>query len=223
MDRLLPRPRRAVARGFTLVEVLVALLIMAVVAAMSWQGIDAIVRSRDISAQRLEQQLRLQSVIAQWEADLAELQDSNTVPALQFDGASLRLTRRQATGLQLVIWSLRGGSWTRWASPPVTQSAELQQLWLRSQQFIGNEAGQLRALAGVSSWQLYYWRGNAWTNSQSSGDVAPGSVAANAAALVAAGGLRQTLPGGVRLVLSFADGSGYAGSLTRDLRLQSGS
>lgn len=87
--------RHTAQAGFTLVEVLVALLIMAIVAALSWQGIDAIVRSRDISSQRLEQQLRLQSVIAQWEADLAEIQDSGIVPALQFDGASLRLTRRQ--------------------------------------------------------------------------------------------------------------------------------
>ena len=34
------------ARGFTLVEVLVALLVMAVMAGMAWQGVDGIVRSR---------------------------------------------------------------------------------------------------------------------------------------------------------------------------------
>lgn len=201
--------------GFTLVEVLVALLIMAVVAVMSWQGIDAIVRSRDISAQRLEEQLRLQAVIAQWEADLAEVQDSGVVPPLQFDGASLRLTRRHAAGLQLVVWSLRGGSWTRWASPAATHGAPLREAWLQSQQLLGNEAGQLRALAGVASWQLYFWRGNAWSNAQSSGDAAPAAPTAAAPTLVT----RQVLPGGVRLVLAFAEGSGLVGTLTRDLRL----
>ncbi|WP_428420144.1 PulJ/GspJ family protein [Methylibium sp.] len=201
--------------GFTLVEVMVALLIMAIVAALSWQGIDAIVRSRDISARRLEEQLRLQSVVAQWEADLAAVQDSGIVPPLQFDGASLRLTRRQADGLQLIVWSLRGGSWTRWASPVVTHGTALRENWLQSQQLLGNEAGQLRALGGIASWQLYYWRGNAWSNAQSSGDTAPDAAAAQTPTLAT----RQVLPGGVRLVLAFAEDSGVVGTLTRDLRL----
>jgi general secretion pathway protein J len=200
-----PHRLRRAAAGFTLVEVLVALLILAVVAGMSWQGIDAIVRSRDIATQKVEQQLRLQSVIGQWEADLQEVQDSTAVPsALAFDGANLRITRRSAEGLQVGVWSLRGGAWTRWAGPVVTRSAALQEQWLQSQQLLGNEAGQLRALTGVSGWQVYFWRGNAWTNAQSSADTTGG---------------RQALPGGVRLVLAFAEGSGLAGNLTRDLRL----
>lgn len=201
--------------GFTLVEVLVALLIMAIIATMAWQGIDAVVRSRDIAAQRVEQQLRLQSVMAQWEADLAEVQDSGLIPALLFDGANLRLTRRSANGLQLVVWSLRGGSWTRWASQPVTRGGELQQLWMRSQQLLGNEPEQLRTLAGIAGWQLYFWRGNAWSNAQSSGDVALPGIAASAPAAA----VRQALPGGVRLVLAFDAGSGYSGTLTRDVPL----
>lgn len=200
--------------GFTLVEVLVALLILAVVAAMAWQGIDAILRSRDLSNQKLEQQLRLQSVIAQWDTDIAEIQDSGVIPPLQFDGASLRLTRRQAGGLQLVVWSLRGGSWTRWASPAVTHGTALREAWLRSQQLLGNEPEQLRALGGIASWQLYFWRGNAWTNAQSSGDSVPVATAAAPTLMT-----RQVLPGGVRLVLGFAEGSGASGTLTRDLRV----
>lgn len=207
--------RRARPRGFTLVELLVALLIMAVVAAMAWQGVDSIVRARDISEARLEQTLRLQSVMAQWEADLAQLQDSEVVPALQFDGANLRLTRRSPAGLQLVVWSLRGGAWTRWASPPATRNSQLREHWLRSQQLVGNEPGQLRALTGIGEWQLYFWRGNSWSNAQSTGNVAP---------RVGIAGLpmrnpQQLLPEGVRLVLSFAEGSGYSGALTRDLRV----
>lgn len=203
------------SRGFTLVELLVALLIMAVVAGMAWQGVDGIVRARDISEQRLEQTLRLQSVMAQWEADLSQVQDSEVVPALQFDGANLRLTRRQPGGLQLVVWSLRGGAWTRWASPPATRNAALQEHWLRSQQLVGNEAGQLRTLGGISGWQLYFWRGNSWSNAQSTGNVAPrGGTDGSPARAV-----QQILPEGVRLVLSFAENSGYGGALTRDLRV----
>lgn len=207
---------RRAACGFTLVEVLVALLIMAVVAAMSWQGIDAIVRTRDISAQRLEQQLRLQSVITQWEIDLQEVQDSGIVPALQFDGASVRLTRRSAGGLQLVVWSLRGDSWTRWASAPASRSAEFQDTWVRSQQLLGNEPGQLRALTGVESWQLYFWRGNAWSNAQSSA----GGSTSPAPPGVPGLSVTQPLPEGVRLLIKFTGGSGLTGTLTRDVRLK---
>ena len=49
----MPKPAR-MRRGFTLVEVLVALSIMAVLATMAWQGIDGMVRARDISQARLD-------------------------------------------------------------------------------------------------------------------------------------------------------------------------
>ena len=44
--------------GFTLVEVLVALALMAVLAGMAWQGLDGISRARTASQQRVEQTLR---------------------------------------------------------------------------------------------------------------------------------------------------------------------
>ncbi len=209
-------------RGFTLVELLVALLVLSIVAAMAWQGVDGMVRSRDIAEQRLERQLRLQSVVAQWEADLGQIQDGGAVPALAFDGANLRLTRRSATGLQLVVWSLRGTGWTRWSAPPVTHSIALQEAWLRSQQLLGNEPGALRALGGVADWEVYFWRGNAWSNAQSSGDLVEPQAQAPVPGVggTPAAAPRQQLPQGVRLVLNFADDSGYVGTLTRDLRLE---
>jgi general secretion pathway protein J len=200
------------SRGFTLVELLVSLFILALLAGLSWRGVDGIVRTRDASQERLDRQLRLQAVVAQWEADLGALQDGGVVP-LQFDGASLRLTRRTETGLQLIVWSLRGARWTRWAGPIATTVGELQEAWLGSQQLLGNESGQLDALGGVASWQLYFWRNNAWTNAQSSGDddnTTPGPGPQRQ---------QQLLPGGVRMVLEFADGSGLAGKLTRDVAL----
>jgi general secretion pathway protein J len=200
-------------RGFTLVEVLVALLIMAILAMMGWQGVDGMIRARDISQETAERTLRLTTVVGQWEQDLASLYESAIAPALQFDGATMRLTRVTPEGVQVVVWSLRGGVWRRWASPSVRRAFELQQAWLMSQQLIGNEVQQVRLLEGASEWQVYFYRGNAWTNAQSSGDVV---VAPQSPALAASGVVvpRATLPSGVRLVINWGDLR-----LTRDVLL----
>ncbi|MDQ6680307.1 MAG: prepilin-type N-terminal cleavage/methylation domain-containing protein [Pseudomonadota bacterium] len=230
------------SEGFTLIEVLVAMTIMAVMAMMAWQGIDGIVRARDSNQGHLEQTLRVDSVIAQWDQDLASIQESAAVPALLCDGSTVRLTRRAEGGLQVVAWALRpdaaGFTWWRWASPAVATVGELQDNWLRTQQFQGGETGQLRTLAGLSGWQVYFFQGNAWSNCQSTGDVAapsPLAVLPNPAAVGPGAALptagppasaptptlpsRQALPAGVRIVLSFAPGSGENGSLTRDTLL----
>jgi general secretion pathway protein J len=205
------------AAGFTLVEVLVAMVVMAILSLIAWQGVDGIVRTREANQVRLEQTLRLETVIAQWEQDLAALQESDATPALTCDGQSVRMTRRAEGGLQVVAWSLRpdaaGSVWQRWASPAVATTNGLQDNWMRTLQFQGNEPGQLRALAGLEQWQVYFYQGNAWSNCQSTGDVVarlPG---------VAGAAQRQALPAGVRLVLSFGPGSGLGGHLIRDVRI----
>lgn len=199
--------------GFTLVEVLVALVLMAVLSGMAWQGLDGISRARTISQARIEQTLRLNTVLAQWEQDLQSIYNTNLVPALTFDGATLRMVRRQPEGLQVVAWSLREQRWLRWTSAIVTQPAALQESWLSSQQLLGNEAAQLRMEDGVASWQVYFYRGNAWSNAQSSAGVAAPAPGASAPPVS-----RTLLPTGVRVTLSF-EGAGLAGNLTRDVLL----
>jgi len=191
-------------RGFTLVEVLVAMVIMAIMAVMAWQGVDGIVRTRTASQQRLESTLRLNTVIAQWDQDLASTQDTGgLVDEIACTGSTVRMTRRTPDGMQIVAWTLRPAAdntatWERWAGPSVTTNGELQDSWMRSQQLQGNEPGSLRTLTGLTGWQVYFYRGNAWANCQSSADS------------------KSERPDGVRVVLSFAPGSGANGDLTRD-------
>jgi general secretion pathway protein J len=233
---------RAVSRrhgGFTLVEVLVALLAMAVLASLAWQGLDGILRARDGTREALDRTVRLATVITQWEQDLQAVHDTALVPALAFDGQTLRLTRRVDAGVALVTWSVRGGLWQRWAGPAYTRGGDLQQGWLRSFQFLGNEPGHLQLAEGASDWQVYFHRGGAWTNAQSTGDLAQPQVLVQAptpatGASAPEGGAsapegsasapqgetatvappREVLPDAVRLVITL-DGL----TLTRDIAL----
>jgi len=190
--------RCAPGLGFTLVEVLVALLIMSVLSTMAWQGIDGIVRARDISQAQLERSLRLNTVMAQWDQDLMALFETTAVPHLSFDGSTLRMVRRASGGVQLVAWSRRGAQWLRWAGPVVTRVAELQESWLRSQQLLGDEGGQLVLLDEVSDVQIQFFRNNSWSNPQSTGDITPATPGGGAQQ-------REASLYGVRLVLSFGE------------------
>lgn len=204
------KPARSL-RGFTLVEMLVALALMAVLGTMAWQGVDGIVRARDIAQSQLERSLRLSTVMAQWDQDLASLFDTPAVPHLSYDGSTLRIVRRSGGGVQLVAWSHQGTQWLRWTGPVVTRIDQLQDAWLRSQQLDAGDSGQLVVLDGVSDVQIQFFRDNAWTNPQSSGDAAPaaaGTGTGNGAAQ------RESSLYGVRLALAFGEQR-----LTRDVAL----
>ena len=68
-----PQPPRSTPahrpRGFTLVELLVALAVMALLAIVSWRGLDGMVRAQQITRERADAVLELQTVLAQWGAD----------------------------------------------------------------------------------------------------------------------------------------------------------
>ncbi|WP_374426509.1 PulJ/GspJ family protein [Ideonella dechloratans] len=228
-SRVHTAPPRHPLRGFTLVEVLVALFIMAVLAMMAWRGIDALVRSRDGAQGNAQQILLLSTTVNQWEQDLAQLQRTPGVPALKFDGAALRLTRRAKDGMVLVVWTMQGDTLYRWASPATSRVAELQEWWMRSQQWSGIREGALPMLSQLSEWQVYYYRqgDNTWSNAQSSAGRSNAAPVAGAPSTPGGSGDGSTppdttsdeedadqLPQGVRLVLRLP-----AGALTRDVLL----
>ncbi len=207
------QPSRPRPRGFTLVEVLVALFVMALMAALTWRGLDGVLRSRDAGRESVDRTQRLATLMSQWETDLQSLHRDSGVPAISFDGRTLRLVRRAPDGVQLVAWSLTDGVWRRWSSGTVNRVGQLQQAWLRSQQLLGTEPEQLQLLDGVQGWQLYFFRGNAWTNAQSTGDTSTGGTGGTG---VTPGPGGESLPAAVRLQLQL-----QAGTLTRDIAVAS--
>lgn len=195
-----------------------ALSVMAVIAGMSWQGIDAMARSRDIAQASAERTLRLGTVLAQWEHDLQAVLPTGVVPALRFDGATTWLTREAPGGVQLVAWTWRDGAWWRWAAPAATSTRDLRAHWERAQWRAGGDPGAVPMIEGLSGVQLYFHRDNAWTNAQSTGDAstagAAGAGDAPAGAAPTPGTSAERLPNAVRVVLALEPGP-----LTRDLLL----
>jgi general secretion pathway protein J len=213
--------------GFTLVEVLVALTIMALMAALTWRGIDGITRAQATTQRHTDEVLTLQTGLTQWRADLDAMMswptDSGTLPAgaaghrsLAWDGNVLRITRMltdtPAAGLRVVAWTRRpsDGQWLRWQSPPVLSQTAWAAAWDAAAHWGQTAAvqsaqpggAQSVAIAVLNDWQLLYFRNNAWTNPQSSG--AEGADNAN------------TLPGCVRLRIDLAPGQSLAGPIQID-------
>ncbi|MCZ2497279.1 prepilin-type N-terminal cleavage/methylation domain-containing protein [Xylophilus sp. Kf1] len=220
-------PRRA--RGFTLIEVLVALAVMALLAVLSWRGIDGLSRAREQARLRGDEVLALQAGLAQWGVDLDAVTERQAgITPLEWDGRALRITRRgngdPADGLRVAAWSRRnladGSSWwLRWESGPLMSVAQWTQAWDQAALWAQNpgEAERQREVpvARVDNWQIFYYINNAWANALSSGDSATPAPAPQVIGNVAA--TKPTLvPDGVRLVLSLSPGQAFAGTLTRD-------
>jgi len=207
------------ARGFTLVELLVALFVLALLASLSWRGLDGMVRAREQVEARADQVLALQTGLGQWSADLEAITAFPPAPALEWNGRVLRLTRRSslapADGVRVVGWTRRQGQWLRWESGPVLTRGELEAAWLEADFWSQNPSDAMRrqevAVAPLEDWQIFYFRENAWTNPLST-SAGTGTAAAPAQGLRSAG----TLPDGVRLVLQLPAGGAIAGRLQRD-------
>ncbi|MFC5496227.1 type II secretion system protein J [Caenimonas terrae] len=215
------------ARGFTLVELLVALFAMALLAVMSWRGLDGMARAQAATATRADEVLTLQVGLAQWGADLDAVVQLPGAAALDWNGRVLRLTRRDTTnamsGVLVAAWTARSGQWLRWQSPPLTTRGQLDQAWLQADQWSQNAGDEERrrevAVIPLQEWKIFYFRRDAWTNPQSSDAgsapvLQPGLTPEAAAALAAQ--TTPVIPDGVRLVLVLPPGGALAGQITRD-------
>jgi general secretion pathway protein J len=212
------RPARAQAAGFTLIELLVAIAVMALMALLSWRGIDGMVRAQEQTRQRGDDMLVLQAALAQWGSDLDAVMALPHTTPLDWDGQVLRLTRRSSAvpdeGALVVAWARRNvqgtDQWLRWQSPALRTRAQWQQAWQQAALWARNpgdaeKQGEV-ALLPLSSWQIFYYRGDAWSNPLSSSGT-PASDAATVSVLI---------PDGVRLQLTLPPGQALAGQLTRD-------
>jgi general secretion pathway protein J len=223
--------------GFTLVELLVAIVIMALLALLSWRGLDGMTRVQTATQTNTDGVLALQAGLSQWQTDLDALVVQANVPTvsgLDYDGQVLRLTRRYAeTGedtknttnddsIRVVAWSQRSvevgtgtgatnkTQWLRWQSAPVKTRAELQAAWLQAKQW-ASSATEADKKGEVIVATIDKWQMFYYRNNAWSNALSSADVDA-----LIPGSNAPALPEGIRLVLTLASGQALVGVITRD-------
>jgi prepilin-type N-terminal cleavage/methylation domain-containing protein len=173
----MPAPRTTTAfrrshRGFTLVELLVAIAVMALMAILSWRGLDGMSRAQTQTLARSDEVLVLQAGLAQWKSDLDAMTASPQVIGLDWDGRVLRITRRGSAGpsdgMRVAAWTRRtdaGGILAALAVATFDQPGRLADLLGTSAELgterrrRGQEAGSSRrSTAGLANLLLPRWR-----------------------------------------------------------------
>ena len=233
MQPTIARPGKL--RGFTLIEVLVALSIMALMALLTWRGIDGMARAQEATSRYTDEVLALQAGLGQWRADLdammvwqqaannstASTPGNASVPqevnrSLAWDGNTLRITRLTAedaaAGLRVVAWTRRAstGQWVRWQSPPVQTTQAWEAAWNAASRW-GEASSQQGTPAGGSQETAIVaatdWQLYYFRNNSWTNPLSSGSEGANAA---------NTRPDGIRLMITLASGQAMAGALEVD-------
>ena len=159
-------------RGLTLVELLIAISVLAIVAVLGWRGLDGIVRARIALTSELEQTRGMQLTFAQLQSDCLHLASPTILlnrPSILAKPAQLNLVRTvfadsQPSRLQVVSYQVKDGVLTRRESGATRDLNELDSLWktaINNTDFSPNVTLQ----SGVSAMTMRLWfaGGNGWS------------------------------------------------------------
>src|ERR1700754_4281904 len=107
---------RKTARGFTLIEMLIAIAILAVIAVLSWRGLDQVIRGRTTITNAMEDERVLAQLFDQMRIDArqAATDDQAGQPAISIGGNGLQIVRGMfqpgtAPRLQVVRYRMTDG------------------------------------------------------------------------------------------------------------------
>jgi general secretion pathway protein J len=178
------------ARGFTLVELLVAIGILAMVAVLGWRGLDGIVRARVALTDQMEMTRGMQLAFAQMQSDCEHAADATMLgrrPFLQPADNRLTLVRtvfneNEPARLQVIAYRLVNGQLQRRESKSTRDLVELDALWQASLSDT-DPTPAVTLQGGVESMGVLVWQNNAWqkqaqpqTAAAAQGGVVPNAV-----------------------------------------------
>ncbi|PLC40100.1 general secretion pathway protein GspJ [Ralstonia pickettii] len=126
------RPANIGARGFTLLELLVAITLLAILAVIAWRGLDSMTRTHEALAQRDERIEALKTAYAQFDADCTQLADPNTLSRspVEVDANRVLMVRDrrddgQPPAWQVVLYRIVDGRLERLQTQPITNRGDL--------------------------------------------------------------------------------------------------
>ncbi len=153
--------------GLTLIELLVAITILAFIAVLGWRGLDSIVRTRVTLTTNLEQTRGMQLTFAQLQSDCAHLAEAAMLPnriPIMIEQNKLKLVRtvfadNLPTRLQVVTYQVRDGVLTRRESDETRNLNELDNLWTG---ITSSSSTDVRLLENVASIDMRLWIKDGW-------------------------------------------------------------
>ena len=115
--------RKATQKGFTLIEIMVAMVIMAIIGLMSWRALDTLVRTREYVIEKMDAINSLSRGFSQLEYDAFNIASLEKVSRpFIFQANQLILTRQVGSSqmgnqFQVIRYRIDKGNWVREVSP----------------------------------------------------------------------------------------------------------
>ena len=155
--------------GFTLVELLVAIAILAMVAVLGWRGLDSIMRARSSLTTQMEVTRGMQLAFAQLQSDCEHItrpEVLNGRPYLLIGNDRITMVRdvfteNQPSRLQVVAYRIVNGTLMRRESNVTRDLAELDALWQASTSDT-DTGGAVALQGGVAGMQVLVWQNDGW-------------------------------------------------------------